>query len=471
MLFVIVLLQSFIKFKNPAKFRRQMGGFRGQTSRILLFMLVFLLLIPAVVLAQENKSSKIDDSQSDSVNNVTVYFFWGEGCPHCEAQMPFMKSLEAKYPELKVVYLETWYNKTNAELFVSMAKAYKASASGVPATFIGDKPPVIGYIDEASTGKEIENRIIECIDDGCINPIDKLNSLPIVENISNLNQSINIPVIGTIDAGEVSLPLFTVIIAGLDSFNPCAFFVLLFLLSLLVYAGSRKRMLFVGGIFIFFSGLIYFLFMAAWLNIFLWTGEILWITMGAGLIAVIIALINIKDFFFFKKGVSLSISEKAKPKLFSRMRNLIRESSIWSLILGTVVLAVVANTYELLCTAGFPMVFTRMLTLNNLSTASYYLYLILYNLVYIIPLAIIVGVFTYTLGSRKLAEQEGKVLKLTSGVMMLMLGLALLFKPDLLNNVFASILMILLSVALSFVIVYVSNKIQKSKTKKSGKEE
>jgi hypothetical protein len=270
-------------------------------------------------------------------------------------------------------------------------------------------------------------------------------------------------VLGTVDAGKVSLPLFTILLAGLDSFNPCAFFVLLFLLSMLVYAGSRKRMLLVGGIFIFFSGLIYFLFMAAWLNVFLWTGEIIWMTLGAGIIAVVIALINIKDFFFFKKGVSLSIPEKAKPKLFQRMRNLIKESSIWSMILGTVILAIVANSYELLCTAGFPMVFTRLLTLNNLSTTSYYLYLVLYNLVYIIPLAIIVGIFTYTLGSRKLAEQEGKALKLISGMMMLLLGLALVFKPDLLNNIFVSILMVFLAVALSFGIIFVSNRLKKSK--------
>lgn len=428
---------------------------RDRVKLNIISLLILLLLIFSIaVSAQETGNNK--------GHETTVYFFYGDGCPHCEAQMPFMRELESKYPELEIVYLETWHNKTNAEFFVSLAKAYKISASGVPATFIGERSPIIGYSSKESTGKEIEERIISCIDKGCSNPIDKLNTSVSYENESS-NNMLDIPVIGKVDAGKVSLPLFTVILAALDSFNPCAFFVLLFLLSMLVYAGSRKRMILVGGIFIFFSGLIYFLFMAAWLNIFLWTGEILWMTLIAGALAVIIAIINIKDFFFFKKGISLTIPEKAKPKLFQRMRNLIKESSIWSLILGTIVLAIFANTYELLCTAGFPMIFTRMLTLNNLPTASYYLYLVFYNLIYIVPLAIIVGIFTYTLGSRKLSEQEGKTLKLISGMMMLLLGIALLVMPELLNNVLASVLMIALSIVLSFLIIAINKKLRRSK--------
>lgn len=430
-----------------------MGMLRIKNKGIV-FLTFILLFLPLFAYAQQNEATE----------NVTVYLFWGDGCPHCEEQIPFMESLESKYPLLEVVYLETWYNRSNAELFVSLSKAYGTSASGVPATFIGSEPPIFGYAGRESTGKEIEQKIINCLDRGCINPITKLSSPEnyTSEENNSLNKSINIPLFGNVDADKISLPLFTLIIAGLDSFNPCAFFVLLFLLSMLVYAGSRKRMLLIGGIFIFFSGFLYFLFMAAWLNLFLWTGEIIWITMIAGILAIVISLINIKDFFFFKKGLSLTIPEKAKPKLFQRMRNLIKESSLWSLIFGTAVLAVVANTYELLCTAGFPMVFTKILTLNNLSTSSYYLYLVFYNLIYVVPLAVIVGIFTYTLGSRKLSEQEGKILKLISGIMMLLLGLALVFKPSILNNLLASVIMVLLAVGISFLIIFLNKKLGNS---------
>ncbi|MGV8168474.1 MAG: hypothetical protein ACP5N3_00290 [Candidatus Nanoarchaeia archaeon] len=425
---------------------------KQQKGIFALFLALVVLLSLQGVFAQE---------QQGKLQETTVYFFWGEGCPHCAAQEPFMKTLENKYSQLNIVYLETWHNETNAELLTQLFDAHGIAAGGVPATFIGTDKPIVGYRDAETTGKQIEQKIQNCLVDGCEDSLTALNS----STQENNESTINIPVIGEVDATSVSLPVFTIIIAGLDSFNPCAFFVLLFLLSMLVYAGSRKRMLLVGGIFIFFSGAIYFLFMAAWLNIFLWTGEILWITMAAGILAVIIAIINVKDFFIFKKGVSLSIPESAKPKLFQRMRGLIKESSLWSVILGTVVLAIVANMYELLCTAGFPMVFTRVLTLNELSSTSYYMYLLLYNLVYIIPLAIIVGIFTYTLGSRKLSEYEGRVLKLMSGMMMLMLGLVLVFKPSLMNNVLASIILIVLALAVSFGVVLIHKRLAKHKKK------
>jgi hypothetical protein len=193
-------------------------------------------------------------------------------------------------------------------------------------------------------------------------------------------------------------------------------------------------MLLIGGIFVFFSGLIYFLFMAAWLNLFLMMENIDYITTIAGLVALAIAAINIKDFFWFKKGISLTIPDTAKPKLFTRMRELMKSSSFGSLVVSTVVLAIAANTYELLCTAGFPMVYTRLLTLRNLSNIEYYMYLAFYNIVYVIPLFAIVLLFTATLGARQLTEKEGRALKLLAGVMMLCLGLVLVFSPAALSN-------------------------------------
>ena len=244
----------------------------------------------------------------------------------------------------------------------------------------------------------------------------------------------------------------------MDAFNPCAFFVLLFLLSMMVHAQSRAKMALIGGIFVFFSGAIYFLFMAAWLNLFIYLGELRIMTLIAGLVAIGIALINIKDYFWFKKGVSLTISDHAKPKIFDRMRSLLRLDSIATVMLATVVLAIVANSYELLCTAGFPMIYTRILTLKALDIESYYLYLLLYNLIYILPLLIIVIVFTIKLGSRKLSQHEGEVLKLLSGVMMLMLGGLLVVSPQLLNNIVMAASVLIFSIVITWSIVKAVHK-------------
>jgi len=132
------------------------------------------------------------------------------------------------------------------------------------------------------------------------------------------------------------------------AFNPCAFFVLLFLLSLMVHTKSRRKMLLIGCAFVFVSGAMYFVFMAAWLNMFIYLGELSVITYIAGCVAVVVSLINIKDYFWFKKGASLSIADDNKPKLFDRMRGLLRIDSTFLLVISTVLLAIVANSYVLL---------------------------------------------------------------------------------------------------------------------------
>jgi thiol-disulfide isomerase/thioredoxin len=415
-----------------------------KTALIFLPLTLFLFLFSSHrATAQEDIFEKFD--------KVTIYFFWGDGCPHCENEKKFLAELKKKYPKLEVKDYEVWYNRENAKLFIQITNAYGTKPSGVPTTFIGDEI-FVGFTENIA--REIEDRLQYCLQRGCIDPIEK--TIPSEQRKEKA--TITLPFFGKINVSKISLPVFTIIIAGLDSFNPCAFFVLFFLLSLLIHAHSRKRMFLIGGVFVFFSGFIYFLFMAAWLNLFLLLGHLVIITRIAGAIALIIAVINIKDFFFFQKGISLSISEKAKPKLFERMRNLLKSPSSASMITGTIVLAVAANTYELLCTAGFPMVFTRVLTLNNLSTLQYYLYLILYNIVYVIPLIAIVLIFTITLGTKKLTEWQGRILKLVSGLMMFLLGLILVIKPALLNNVFIAVGVLVISLILAGIIIVLTKK-------------
>lgn len=310
----------------------------------------------------------------------------------------------------------------NVPRLMRMARERGGEATGVPVFMVG-KRMFSGFSDE--TAKEVEEAVRQ---EAALVPAPApAQTAPLV-----------VPLIGELDGQRLSLPVFTVVVAALDSFNPCAFFVLFFLLSLLIHAHSRSRMLLIGGLFVFFSGFVYFLFMAAWLNLFLLTGGLPAVTTAAGVVALAVALINIKDFFYFEKGVSLSIPEHQKPKLFARMRRLLKADSLPSLLVGTTVLALAANSYELLCTAGFPMVFTRMLTLKGLSPAEYYFYLAFYCAVYAVPLAAIVILFTATLGARKLSERQGRVLKLVSGLMMLGLGVVLLVDPALLNNPLAS---------------------------------
>jgi hypothetical protein len=255
-----------------------------------------------------------------------------------------------------------------------------------------------------------------------------------------------------------SLTLLTIMIAGVDAFNPCAFFVLMFLMSMMIRSKSRARMLLVGGIFVFFSGLLYFLYMAAWLTVFIKLGTIPIVTIIAAVIVLLIGVINIKDYFWFKQGVSLSIPDGAKPGLFERMRGILSADNLWAFIVASIGLAVFANLYEFLCTMGFPAAYTQILKLNDLSTSQYFSYLVLYNLVYVIPLAVIVGAFVWTMKIKKLQEAQGRNLKLISGMLMLALGMVLLLKPELLQSFLASMMIVASAVVMSLAIIVTTKK-------------
>ena len=379
---------------------------------------------------------------------IQLHFFWTQTCPHCRKARPFIEALPADYPWLDLHSYNLSRDMAGGLQYNRMAEALGEPAQAVPA-FLFCRKIFTGF-DSDSTERLLRQQLEDCYR-RYAQPVSAAEILETSTDSSTsiANPPLNLPLIGTLDPVTWSLPALTVVLASLDAFNPCAFFVLLFLLSLLVHARDRWRMFLIGGVFIFFSGTIYFVFMAAWLNVFLWLGELQLVTLLAGVLAVVIGGLNIKDYLVFHQGPSLSISDRAKPKLFKRMRGLMGGDRLPGLLIGTVVLAIVANSYELLCTAGFPMVYTRTLTLNDLSTGAYYFYLTLYNLIYVLPLLAIVLVFTWTLGSRKLQEREGRLLKLLSGTMMTGLGLMLLIYPQGLSEPGISLLMILAALAVT----------------------
>ena len=258
---------------------------------------------------------------------------------------------------------------------------------------------------------------------------------------------------GEVNISGLSLPILTIILGGLDSFNPCAFFILIFLLNLLLYAHSRRRMILIGGVFIFFSGLLYALFMFLLFEVFFLSKEyVTIITLVAGSLALILGVMNIKDFFFFKKGASLSIPNEKKPGLYKQMRNLVKNPRTTAAIAGTIVLAGTVNFYELLCTLGLPLIFTQKLSTYALSDVEYYSYILFYNIVYVIPLIIIVVIFVATLGKRKLTEWHGQVMKLVTGIMLTSFGVLFLFNYKILEHIITPIVLLVFSLVATAVI-------------------
>jgi hypothetical protein len=403
----------------------------GRPAKIALVLFASLLFLAAgPVQASEDVWHHADGDEIV----VDLYFVYTSTCPHCMRALPFVEELADSRPWLNVWWLQADSGDPRvAETALGVADELGEDITGVP-TFMFCGQMLTGF-------------------DACHD--EYASAAGPASTTTSLADKVEVPVVGAVSASSVPLPVFTAVVAGLDAFNPCAFFVLLFLLSLLVHTRSRARMAVIGGTFVVISGVLYFVFMAAWLNIFLVTGNLKWISAAAGVVALVVAVLNLKDYARPGSSGSLSIPESAKPGLFSRMRSLVGGERFLPVLGATIALAVVANSYELLCTAGLPMVFTRVLTLNDLSVPTYYSYLALYNLIYVIPLLGIVVVFVWKLGSRKLQPEEGRTLKLLSGLMMLGLGGVLLIAPELLEQVGVAIAILAGAVAITAVVTLV----------------
>lgn len=235
---------------------------------------------------------------------------------------------------------------------------------------------------------------------------------------------------GTLSASRMGLPLFTIALGLLDGFNPCAMWVLLFLLSLLVHLRDRRRMALVAGTFVFASGAVYYVFMAAWLNVFLLVGMSDALRWTLGGLALVIGAVNVKDFVAFGRGVSLSIPASARPALLARMRSVLNADTLPASLAAVAVLAVAVNFVELLCTAGLPALYTAVLAQHEVGALARHAYLGLYTAGYVVDDALMVAVAVAALGNRRLDERTGRWLKLLSGAVMLALGGVMLLRPE-----------------------------------------
>ena len=256
------------------------------------------------------------------------------------------------------------------------------------------------------------------------------------------------------NAGE-NLLWLTLVIAGMDSVNPCAFYILTFLLSILIYARDRARILLVGGIFVLISGLAYFFFMAAVLNVFR-------ILSGFGPFFLIVMImvaaagaLNVKDYFAHGLGPSLGASEKSLAQVGRSARRLLRVSSLGALAAGSAALAFTVNIYELACTPGFPLYYTSLLSSLGIGHVEYYIYLALYNMIYVMPMLGIVLVFAYTLGRMRISEAWSRRIKLFSGYLMIALAISMLLRPWALTSLNETLQLIAASAAATILTILV----------------
>ena len=341
------------------------------------------------------------------------------GCPYCEEAKRFLTDLQRRRSKLRLRVRDISQDPEALQELSELSHRFGIRPVGVPAFYIRGQL-IIGFLSAETTGKEIEALLDR---PAAFSEPDRIDH-------SSPPEIVDVPLLGRISLRGLGLPLFTIVLGLLDGFNPCAMWVLLFLLSMLVHLRDRKKMFLIGGAFVVVSGLVYFAFMAAWLNLFFLIGASRLTHVLLGTVAAMIGILNLKDFFAFGRGPSVAIPEAAKPKVYEQVRRVLRAENLFGALVAVVVLAMLVNTVELLCTAGLPAVYTRVLTSYALPAWQYYGYLILYNLAYLADDSLMLAVAVVTLSREKLQERGARFLKLTSGGVMLALGLILILRPE-----------------------------------------
>jgi glutaredoxin len=334
-----------------------------------------------------------------------------EGCPYCAEASVYLDELRHRRPDVRIVVYDIYRDAGARERFFALSEQHGVQRPGVPSFLVGEEF-IVGW-----GGAEVTGRALEALLAGATAP----PSGP---------QGVQTRILGEIDARALGLPLFTAAIGLLDGFNPCALWVLVFVLSLLVNLKDRGKVLLVGGTFVLASGLVYFAFMAAWLNVFLLVGVSRPIQLVLGAVAILIGLVNVKDFIAFGRGPSFGIPDSAKPAIYARVRGVLQAENLGGALGAVIVLAFLVNTVELLCTSGLPAVYTQVLASRDLPAWQYFCYLALYNVFYMLDDALLLAAAVVTLRMSRLQERGGRVLKLISGVVMLLLGVALILRPE-----------------------------------------
>jgi glutaredoxin len=380
------------------------------------------------------------------VKPVIIYLFWGDGCPHCAAAKLFIKGLTERNSNVELRDYEVYNVPENQELFKKMAAAYGFEPQYVPTIFIGGRYWE-GYSDQI--GQEIESSVIAYATTGC-----KDSGIGIIPGISankelekqltpvvKPSDVIDVPLIGSVHLTSQSLLVSTALISFVDGVNPCSIWVLTMLLAITLHTGSRKKLLIIGLIFLTVTAGVYALFIAGLFTVFSVINFVGWIQIVVALVALFFGLVNIKDYFWYKEGISFTIADDKKPGIYQRMRKLVDASqSFWGLASATVVLAAGVSLVEFSCTAGFPVLWTNLLVSQNVSGLTFILLLLLYLLIYQLEAMAIFFTAVYSLKASKLEEKHGRILKLIGGMLMLALAGVMLINPALMNNLGSSLI-------------------------------
>ena len=386
-------------------------------KKILVFIISLFFFIPISVMAlnkdyQDVTANIVNEKVEE--NKINIYLFYSYTCPHCHDEIEYFKELEKKYEnKINIYKYEVLKNKDNEVLMKTTKNLFDVSSTGVPFTVIG-KEYILGFSE--TTKDQIEYTLD--------------NYLKEENNIKNETQERTIPILGKIDVKKTSLTLVGIILGFIDGFNPCAMWILLLLINMTLSINDRKKMITIGLTFIITSGIIYFLSMLG-ISVIL---DLTMVTLVRDLIALVAIILGIYNLYIYiktRKDTGCHVVDKEKRKgIIKKINDILSKKSSLLMILGTIVLASSVNLVELACSLGFPTIYLELLSINNIHGLAKILYLIIYIFFYLIDDLIIFLIAVFTLKSKGISTRYNKLVNLIGGILMILMGLLLIFKPN-----------------------------------------
>ena len=392
--------------------------------KYILFSLILFLMIGSV-----------------SAKEITINLFYSETCPHCASEKEFLEAYDQEFDNVTVNYYEVTQNEENSQLLDNVKKTLNVSHNYVPYTVIGEIG-LSGFSDNIES--QIKHFVEKYQDEEYYDLVSKVKDAgePITltdkeetENEEDIDENtVSVPIIGSTTMQDISLPLASIIIGFIDGFNPCAMWILVFLISMLLSVKDKKRRIGLGIIFLIASGIVYMLFMVAWLNIILSTIQISIIQKLIGIVAIVGAAWNIYSYIKTKNSdIGCEVTNENKRKqMMQKVKKYVGEKSFLLAAIGLIGLAFSVNLVEFACSAGWPVVFTEILALHNLSKISYFIYIMIYIIFYMIDDIIIFIIAMITLEVTGISNKYNKYSHLIGGILMLIIGLLMIFKPSIL---------------------------------------
>lgn len=372
-------------------------------------------------------------------DTISVYLFYGDGCPHCAEEKKFLSSIKYDYDDVEFIYFEVWYNNENSEFLLEVKDKLNVTRSGVPVTVIGETT-FVGYSSalEGKIKRAIEfykeNEYIDAIQgikEGTYVGIDgEEDEFSEQEEESDEDSTVDVPFFGNLNLKNVSLGTAALVLGLIDGFNPCAMWVLLFLISMLIGMKNKKRMWIIGLTFLGSSAFVYMLMMLSWLNIVVAISTSILVRNIIALIAVGGGILNFYNFFKHQDSGCSVVDEKKRKSVFERIKKFTKEKSLVLALIGTIALAFSVNIIELACSAGLPMVYTQLLAINDIRGLSAFLYVLLYIVFFLLDDMIIFIAAMKTMEVTGMSTKYSKYSHLIGGILMVVIGLLLIFKPE-----------------------------------------